>query len=301
MTDRQKVATLITDVDNTLFDWVNVWHASFSAMLRVIVEKSGIPQEVLETEIREIHQRHGTSEYSFLIEEIPSLQKKHPGEDLKSVYEDAIHAYSEARRASLRLYPGVLDTVRRLKSSGVVLVAYTESMLFYTKYRMKRLDLDLYFDFLYHCPDHALPAGMTPDQIRRYESEHYLMRHTTPRETPKGELKPNPDILQTIVNETGGSPDQAIYVGDSLMKDVAMAQSAGIRDVWARYGVAQQREEYGLLRRVTHWTDADVEREKALTRRDIVPTYRLNTSFGEVLELFDFGTERNTSDKVTCV
>jgi hypothetical protein len=51
-------------------------------------------------------------------------------------------------------------------------------------------------------------------------------------------------------------------VGDSPTKDVAMAQDVGISDVYARYGRAQHTEAYDLLREVTHWSDADVEREK---------------------------------------
>jgi hypothetical protein len=44
------VSLLITDLDNTLFDWFGIWHASFSAMLDKTVELSGVPREVLEAE-----------------------------------------------------------------------------------------------------------------------------------------------------------------------------------------------------------------------------------------------------------
>lgn len=33
---------LITDVDNTLFDWFNVWYQSFSAMIEEVERISGI-------------------------------------------------------------------------------------------------------------------------------------------------------------------------------------------------------------------------------------------------------------------
>jgi hypothetical protein len=66
MGDIKKV--LITDLDNTLFDWVALWCACFTAMMNKVVEISGIPVEDLKPEIRRVHQRHGTSEYSFLLE-----------------------------------------------------------------------------------------------------------------------------------------------------------------------------------------------------------------------------------------
>ena len=33
---------IITDLDNTLFDWVSLWHACFTAMMGKVVEISGI-------------------------------------------------------------------------------------------------------------------------------------------------------------------------------------------------------------------------------------------------------------------
>lgn len=68
-----------------------------------------------------------------------------------------------------------------------------------------------------------------------------------------------------------------------------MAQDAGIADVWAKHGEAQQHAGYDLLREVTHWTDADVERERQIRQRDINPTYVLENSFSELLDQFQFG------------
>jgi hypothetical protein len=76
------------------------------------------------------------------------------------------------------------------------------------------------------------------------------------------------------------------------MKDVAMAQDVGVLDVHAAYGVVQDREEYELLRRVSHWTQADVEREREIaTAPHVTPTYVLEETFAELLELFDFTEE----------
>src|SRR3712207_673559 len=103
---KQRVSTVITDIDNTLFDWVEIWYRPFNAMYTRLVEDSGLPEDVLSAEIRAVHQLHGTSEYRFLIEELPSLQAKHPGEDLVQVYGGAIEAYRAAREEVVRLYPG---------------------------------------------------------------------------------------------------------------------------------------------------------------------------------------------------
>jgi hypothetical protein len=55
------IELLITDLDNTLYDWFDFWYHSFTAMLDQIVVISGIPREQLEPEIKKIYEKHGTS------------------------------------------------------------------------------------------------------------------------------------------------------------------------------------------------------------------------------------------------
>jgi FMN phosphatase YigB (HAD superfamily) len=279
---------VITDLDNTLFDWVNIWHSSFRAMLDSVVKQSGIDENVLIPEFKAIHERHGTAEYAFSIEGLPSLKEKHPGQDLAMLYEPAITAFCEARTAALKLYPIVQETLEALKDKGCLLVGYTESMAFYTNYRARKLGLDRVLDYLYSPPDHDLPAGLTPEEIRRYDPGRYKLRRTEHRHTPKGETKPNPRVLLDIIKDIGGTPEETVYIGDNLMKDVHMAQAASVADVWAKYGEAKDRPEYELLRRVTHWRASDVEREKAVKAADVKPSYILESSFSEILERFEF-------------
>jgi phosphoglycolate phosphatase len=110
--------TLITDFDNTLYDWFHMWHQSFKAMLRKIVRISGIPEEELLPEIRAIHQQYGTSEYAFLIEKMPSLQRLYPISSLSEIFDAAIHAYRGARKENLKLYEDVRDTLAELRAKG---------------------------------------------------------------------------------------------------------------------------------------------------------------------------------------
>jgi len=281
------MATVITDLDNTLYDWVAMWGTAFTAMLRILVKQSGVDQNVIEAEARDVHRRYGTSEYSFLIESLPSLQRKHPGQNLANVYSDAIRAYREARESSLRPFPTVVETLAALKAKGCLVVGYTDSRAFYSAYRIRKLGLDGVLDFLFSPPDHDLPGP--PDEVRSQSPEAYEFKKTIHRHTPEGEVKPNPLVLADIMRDVGAVRDRTVYVGDSLMKDVLMAQDAGVTDVFAQYGLAQHRDEYELLRRVSHWTDAEIEREKRLAaERKVKPSYTLASHFGEILGLFDF-------------
>jgi len=285
---RPRVNLLITDLDNTLFDWVSVWHQSFDSMLTKLVEESGVDRGQLINEFKVIHEQYGTSEYAFSIEQLPSLKQRFPGDDLVHRFSNAIKAYGETRERALALYPEVEETLQRIKDKGALIVGYTESMAFYANFRVRFLGLDRILDFLYSPPDHALPAGVTRESIRTKPPEFYQLRRTIERHLPPEEKKPNPQLLLDIVREVGATPDQALYVGDSLMKDVLMAQRASIIDVWAKYGLAQHRPEYELLRRVTHWTKEDVEKEKALSPSDVTPRHTLRENFSELLDLFEF-------------
>lgn len=72
-------------------------------MFDKIVEISQIDPEKLKSEIRTIHQRHGTSEYSFLISEIPSLRERFDADKLMDVFAPAVAEFRRKRRLHLAL------------------------------------------------------------------------------------------------------------------------------------------------------------------------------------------------------
>jgi FMN phosphatase YigB (HAD superfamily) len=280
---------LIADLDNTLFDWVDLWHACFTAMMSKVTEISGISLDELKPEIRMVHQRHGTSEYSFLLEELPSISRKFSRTNPVHVFQTAIEEYRVQRRNKLTLYPTVAETLLKIKGSGAAVVGYTESMGFYSNYRVRRLGLDGVFDFMFSPEDHDIPASISREDIRKYPASHYEFRYTKQRHTPKHSFKPDASVLAQIIETLGVDKSECVYVGDSPTKDVAMAQDAGVADVYAKYGRAQHTAAYELLREVTHWSDADVEREKKIGEREVQPSTVLDLNFGQMLNHFRFG------------
>lgn len=282
---------LVTDLDNTLWDWFHAWHASFDAMVAHLCEMSGVERRVLEAEIRVVHQRRSTSEYSNLLNELPSLENAHSNMTPMQRFDDAVHIANSKRKSETRLYAGVRESLLELKNHGIIIVAYTESISFWTEWRIKHTQLDGIIDILYSAPDHDLPAGTSFEDLRRPEhrpDSDYGLGRTVHRHIPREEVKPNPKVLGAILSDLGCEPAKAVYVGDSLMKDVAMAQAAGVLAVHAKYGEVQHTSDYDLLRRVSHWPDVAVETErKLISTPTIFPDVVLEHGFSEILDLFN--------------
>jgi phosphoglycolate phosphatase-like HAD superfamily hydrolase len=286
---KQIITVVILDLDNTLFDWVEVWHQSFTAMLEELVRTSGVERETLLQDFKVVFTRHGTSEYAFALEELACLRAKHSREEIPKFYAAAIAAYHSAGKQALRLFPGVEESLRQLRNLGCLLIGYTESMACYTCFRMRALRLDGVLDYLYSSPDHDLTPGVTPYSpwMMDFVVDPSL-RRTVQRSTPRGEVKPNPKILLEIVQDVGVPPYEVLYVGDSLLKDISMAIDAKVTNAWAKYGIGCGRAEYELLRSVTHWPDSSVEQEQRLTADQVRPDLILSHSLAEVLSAFQF-------------
>lgn len=284
---KRSVSTLITDLDNTLYDWLGLWYATFGRLLDELVVGSGIARATIEAEVREVFQNQGTSEYGFLLEELPSLGASQTIDSYSSRYHSIIEAFRTRYTSSLRLYPSVWDTLLTIRGAGSQIVAYTESMPAYAIPRVVELGLDGVIDYLYTPPNHAMPIRPSAEPLYTISGKEKL-HHTVHRCIPAGERKPNPQVLLDIIEDVGASPATAVYVGDNLLKDIVMAQAARVPDVYAKYGdVIRESEEYQALRRVSHWTDKEIEDEERAKCR-IHASYIMDKSFGELLKWFDF-------------
>ena len=277
---------LILDIDNTLFDWFEFWSVSFHAMLDAVLAEGTIDRDRLLDEIRIVHQEHGTSEYAFLLQSVPCIAELPVGKR-DSIIRAGREAFRKAREASERLYPDVKRTLEAIKACGTRLVAYTESQRYYTTRRLIRFGLDGLLDAVYCAEDHDIPEGTDLVKLRSESPEYYDLQKTIVVKLSRSLRKPNPSILQRIMVDFSSSPQHTAYVGDSLFKDVSMAQGAGVFDVFAAYGESRNRKGYDLLRRVSHWTDSHIASEKN-TGDEVRPSVTLRGGFEEILEYFSF-------------
>lgn len=278
---------LITDLDNTLYDWVTFFAHSFDAMTRALEPILGIPRTQLLDEFKAVHQRYGNSEQPFAVLELPSVRKRFGTSDrgtLKAAVDEALHAFNSERKRHLVLYPSVRETLESVRRRGIRIVGHTEAIAVNAMYRLRYLKIDDLFARLYALHGEALDHP-DPDKGMSLEPPPGFI-HVVPRD----ERKPNPRLLLDICESEGVEPHDAWYVGDSLTRDISMAKDAGVVAVWAKYGTNYDRTLWNVLVRVTHWTADDVRREEELRHKaaHISPDYTVN-AFGELLGIIEGG------------
>lgn len=278
---------LITDLDNTLYDWVTFFAESFYAMVDKLIEITNIEREQVLEEFRNLHQFYGNTERPFTILELPSVVK-HFGdlsrEELSIILDEPLHAFNSKRKQFLCLYDSVRETLDILVEHGFKIVAYTEAIDINAYFRLNKLNIIDCFTRLYalenNCLDYPLFSGQATFDVK----ENFI------RTLPISERKPNPKLLVDICNKEGVSTKDIWYIGDSITKDIAMANDAGVKSVWAKYGTTYDKSLWDSIVKVTHWTQDDIIKESEIINKckNIVPDYTIN-SFKEILHIVGIG------------
>jgi phosphoglycolate phosphatase len=238
-----------------------------------------VPEETILNEFKVIHQRYGNSEQPFAVLELPSLQGRFADlsrDELLKKVDPALHRFNSTRKLTLALYPGAAEALAELKRAGVKIVGHTEAILANSYWRLRALGIEGYFSRLYTLEGREA-IHISPDTRWVDPPEGFVT--VVPRE----ERKPNPRLLADICQREGVEPTSTYYLGDSLVRDVAMAKQAGVTAVWARYGTRYDPACWVDLVKITHWTDEDVIREKDLKAKygGVVPDYVID-SFAEL-------------------
>jgi FMN phosphatase YigB (HAD superfamily) len=280
------IKLVITDLDNTLYDWVGSQIPAFNAMLAQLQRETGLPEQQLLDSFRRVHQRHGTSEYALALAlaELDVLDGD-PAARLAR-HAGSVAAFATVRDQTLRLYPHVIDTLRTLRREGRKVVAHTDAFMHYASLRVCQLGLEDVLDGLFAPAGHPFPNDQVPDRDLFSDAQRCRSRVPIHEELPNQLVKPDPEVLWDILDRFGVAASEAVYVGDSLSKDMLLAQRAGVADVFAAYGPNYDSDLYRRLVEITHWTAADVERETQLRAHEVTPTFRIDR-FDELLAVVD--------------
>jgi len=286
------IRLVVTDMDNTLYSWVDYIVPAVEAMVDAVVKATGFPRIKVVQSLKRVYTKYESNEYPFALQE-SSIFTEFPefGSFDKLIIEPARVAFRDARKKYLKPYKGVEDTLAKLKEQRVIVVALTDAPRNPAQQRVKLMQLDRYLTALYTMPGFTFPEGpdgsklVAPDIIQKEERGGY--EAACPAiELPREWEKPNTAGLQKILTTYGLQPTEVLVVGDSVKKDIAIAKELGCHDAWAEYGTYVGHEYRERL---------DIISSTAITRRhaanvfesgqqSVTPTRSLS-NFSQVLEL----------------
>lgn len=287
------IRLVVTDMDNTLYSWIDYIVPAVEAMVTAVEKATGFPRIKVVQSLKAVYTRYESNEYPFALQE-SSIFQEFPefGSFDKLVIEPARMAFAEARRKYLKPYKGVVETLEQLKERRIFAVALTDAPRNPAEQRARRMGLDQHLAGIYTMPGFQFPTGadgealVAPDILHKEVKGGY--RASCPVfELPREWEKPNPAGLQKILATYAVKPEEVLVVGDSLKKDIAVARELGCHDCWAEYGTYVSLEYRERL---------DIISSNAITRRhassvfetgpQAKPTHALS-SYSQLLDLVD--------------
>jgi FMN phosphatase YigB (HAD superfamily) len=288
------IKLVVTDMDNTLYSWVDYIVPAVEAMVDSVCLATGYPRIKVVQSLKAVYEKYESNEYPFALQESSIYADFNEFKSFdKLVIQPAREAFSSARRKYLKPYRGVIETLEKLKERRIMVVALTDAPKNPAEYRAKRMEFDKYLVALYTLPGFEFPATpegeklIAPDILRRDERGDY--RAGCPViELPRDCEKPNPRGLLQILRTYGARPAETLVVGDSLRKDIAVAREVGAIDCWAEYGTYtsyEYRERLDIIsaNAITQRHAASVYEDK---RAEVKPTHALS-NFSQLLDIID--------------
>jgi FMN phosphatase YigB (HAD superfamily) len=251
--DKQKISLIVTDIDNTVFDWVSYYVESFKGLLDVVSRVIDAPADQLATESKAVFEQHGSIEYPFLIQELPSVNQFYK-DDIDAMLNDCVRLgrdrFLEVADSLLRPYESVIDTFKKIKRDypRIPVVALTDAPRYVAMWKLNKLGLLQYFDSVYGLADPRIPTCETnrrvkvdPEILLKHLKNHRFDFEGRIRILPDEYEKPGVRGLKTVLmdhdmDEPYTLRREVLWIGDNLRKDVGLGSKLGVVTAWAEYG-----------------------------------------------------------------
>jgi len=280
------IRLVITDLDNTLYDWVAWYARAVEAMIDGAAAIMGCASTPIYEQLRDAYSSRRSVEDSRALLELP-LVLAHFGDRATAglALEPALEAFTHLRADALQTHDGVRSGLQRLASLGIEVVGHTEASAANAVLRLRHLGLEQRLAALFTSPSQrgrpdergAMPEAVTP-------APPFVLRQLSPPLS-----KPNPATVAAICRHMNVQPSEVLYIGDNLDRDIAMARRAGVWAAWARYGTEHDPKDWARLVSITHWTKAEVAHaERATPTGEHPPHVILESGWAEIFESFAF-------------
>lgn len=199
------IKAVIFDIDNTLYSYDNAHRHGWEALLGYVRAQFGMDEaefsretakaaEQVKTQLgAECAALHNRALRFQIFLERNHLPIAH-AEAMDALYWDTLIRHAEPS-------PGILPCLERLKQAGFTLGIGTDMTLIYQLKKLNKLQMLPFFDFI-------------------VSSEEANTE------------KPDPKLFRLCAMKAGVSPEECLFIGDSLKKDVLGPRAAGMQSVW---------------------------------------------------------------------
>ena len=250
---RSPYKLIVTDIDNTVFDWVQYYVTAFNALLDTVATRIGSSRERLASEARDVFSEHGSIEYPFLAQELASVTKFYGG-DIDRMLVEAVgpgrEAFMMAAQSVLKPYNDVPHTLAAIKKRfpKLPIVALTDAPRYVAMWKLNKLGLLEHFDAVYGLPDPRVPTceinrrvKVDPEILLKHLQQSNFGFKGKIRILPDDYEKPGVRGLKTVLmdydlDEPQESRRDVLWIGDNLRKDVGLGNRLNVRSAWAEYG-----------------------------------------------------------------
>lgn len=264
-----KCGLFVTDIDNTLFDWVSYYVPSMETLIAKVSQIIGVDESQLMAEAQQVFSTHRSIEHPFVVQEMPSVIA-HYGDQidrmLSECVEPARQAFLEVGRQKLVAYDGVKETLAWIRSQHrrTPVVALTDAPRYVAMWKLNKLGLLSCFDAVYGLADPRLPTAngrvkVDPKILLKHLQQENFKYEGRIRILPEEYEKPGTRGLKTVlmdadIDENAEAKSRTWWIGDNLRKDVGLGKRMGVMTVWAEYGT---RVPPDLLVRLKRFSPSD--------------------------------------------
>ncbi|MEW8074125.1 MAG: hypothetical protein AB2794_13295 [Candidatus Thiodiazotropha endolucinida] len=270
-----KRSLLLTDLDNTLYNFIDYFGPSLRAMVHALSRKYEIDEETLYSELQKVFIKYGSIEYSFTVQEL-SFYKALADKEKEKAIQLARVAFSRARNKRLQPYAGVVSALVWANHSHIPVIGITNAPVYHAYRRLRQLKIANLFTALAAHKDSNLEGKQWGIRGYNIDIPVYILK--------REELKPSTKGYEKIIQDQNRLGSYKYYVvGDSIKKDIIPAMSLGVTGIWARYGLAHEEKNMHTAVKVTDWSPQKVKELKE-DHSHLGPDHIID-SFDEIREI----------------
>ena len=199
------IKAVIFDIDNTLYSYDDAHVYGWEALCGYAQEKLGMDREMFSAAVnaasKTVKERLGadcaalhdrTLRLQVLLEQ-NGLPLCHAA-PMGQLYWDILIRHAEPS-------PGIMDCLPKLKEAGYRLGIGTDMTIEYQLKKLEKLRMLPFFDFI-----------VTSEEVNVE--------------------KPQEKLFRTCAEKAGVTPEECLFIGDNLKKDVLGAKNAGMQALW---------------------------------------------------------------------